>query len=79
MVEMMDKQPKNEQALKKQQITFHPIEKSLAVESLRKDFKTVLKQSVIQNLPLIINEFANELLKDNLNKSEKCHENQQTK
>ncbi len=76
MVEMMDKQPKNEQALKKQQITFHPIEKSLAVESLRKDFKTVLKQSVIQNLPLIINEFANELLKDNLNKSEKYNENQ---
>ena len=50
----MDKQPKNEQALKKQQITFQPIKKSLAVGSLRKDYKTVLKKSVIQNLPLII-------------------------
>jgi len=79
MVKTMDKQPKNEQPLKNYKIVFHPIAKSLAVKSLRKDFKTVLKKSVIQNLPLIIKEFANELVKQNLNKSEKNNENQKIK
>jgi hypothetical protein len=74
MVEMMDKQPKNEQALKKQQIAFHPIEKSLAIKSLKKDFKGVVKQAVIQNLPLIMSEFMKELLKQNSTKSEKRNE-----
>jgi len=79
MVEVMNKQPKNEQTLTNQKIVSHPIEKSLAVKSLRKDFKTILKQSVIQNLPLIIKEFANELVKQKLNKSEKNNENQKNK
>jgi hypothetical protein len=79
MVEVMNKQPKNEQTLTNQKNVFHPIEKSLAVKSLRKDFKTILKQSVIQNLPLIIKEFANELVKQNPNKSEKNNEDQKIK
>jgi len=73
MVKMMDKQTKNEQASKKQ-IAFHPIEKSLAIKSLKKDFKGVVKQSVIQNLPLIMSEFMKELLKQDLIKSENSNE-----
>ena len=72
----MDKQPKNEQTLKTFQFSSHPIKRSLAVTTLKKNFKGVIKQSVIQNLPLIMSEFMKELLKQNLNKSEKNNENQ---
>jgi hypothetical protein len=71
MVEMMDKQPKNEQALKKHNLVFHPIEESLAIKSLKNDYKGVVKQSVIQNLPLIMSEFMKELLKQNSTKLNK--------
>lgn len=62
----MDKQPQNEQALKKQQIAFHRIEKSLTTKSLKNNSKGVVKQSVKQNLPLIMSEFMKELLKQDL-------------
>jgi len=77
MVEMMDKQPKNknEQRSKKYQLTFIPVENSLAINTLKKGFKSVVKQSVIHNLPLIISEITKELLKQKSAKSEKNNEN----
>lgn len=72
----MDKQTRNQQRLKTYQFASHPIEQSLAVKALKKNFKGVIKQSLIQNLPLIMSEFMKELLKQNLNKSEKNNGNQ---
>lgn len=76
---MMDNQPDKENIFKNIKLNFKPIGNSLAMKSLMKDFKGVVKESVIQNLPLIMNEFMKELLKKNLAKSEKNNENQQIK
>jgi hypothetical protein len=62
--ELMDNKSKNEKALRRCNLVFLPIERSVAVDSLRNEFKSAVKQSVIQNLPQIVAEFQKELSKN---------------